>query len=666
MTGTVGALRRMLVPLIAIFACHAAVAQNAPVTTAASAGNAVPGSQVTLPVTVTGFTNIGSVTLCLDYDYSKIHFVSGTKNPLLPGIFNIGDHDLGTGMHRVIAGWYGSATSLTDGTWILNLVFTYLSGTATLQWYDNGPSCEYTNGSGTVLNDIPTNVYYLNGMICGVIGNPGIVTGADSVCQGQTGVPYSVQTMANVTGYSWQVPPGALIATGNNTNSITVDYPAGTSSGNITVNGFNECGNGPVSQLAVTVSPLPAAGAGNDTIIPYGTSTQLHAASGGSGSFSYHWSPESLLVNPDVQDPVTVILTSTTLFQLTVTNQATLCQNSDGVSVSITGGPLSTNPTVIPGEVCMGAGAQLYANAGGGSGIYTYSWTCTPPGTPPWTSNLENPVVTPDTTTQYNVTVWDGFTSSPGSTTLVVHGLPTAVISGGDTLCDDGSTAPIRIDLTGTPPWSFSYSNGISTWTISNQTETPFMAYTSDPGTYTVLSVQDLYCPGHGTGAAPVVVYPVPPTPTVTLQDFTLYSSTPVGNQWYRDLILVPGATAPEYTATQTGTYFTIVTIQGCPSDTSNFTEVVFSGLRERPDDHFELYPNPSGGVITVRALSAQGPIVKLRIFSATGILEKELLWDSCFRGGSQAIDCTSLVKGVHLVFLQDNISTLVYKLILF
>jgi len=56
------------------------------------------------------------------------------------------------------------------------------------------------------------------------------------------------------------LPAGATIATGANTNSITVDFAANASSGDITVNGNNLCGNGPASPpFPVTISPLPDA-----------------------------------------------------------------------------------------------------------------------------------------------------------------------------------------------------------------------------------------------------------------------------------------------------------------------------------------------------------------------------------------------------------------------
>ncbi len=86
----------------------------------------------------------------------------------------------------------------------------------------------------------------------------GIITGIASVCQGQTGVGYNVPAIANATGYNWTLPSGATIATGANTNSITVDFSVIATSGNITVQGSSSCGNGTVSaDYAVTVNPLP-------------------------------------------------------------------------------------------------------------------------------------------------------------------------------------------------------------------------------------------------------------------------------------------------------------------------------------------------------------------------------------------------------------------------
>jgi hypothetical protein len=84
---------------------------------------------------------------------------------------------------------------------------------------------------------------------------------------------------------------------------------------------------------------------------------------------------------------------------------------------------LSVYATATPDTICQGDSSHLNANASGGSGTYTYSWTSDPSG---FTSNLENPVVAPVITTTYIVLVNDGTSSVTDSITVQVNGFPTA------------------------------------------------------------------------------------------------------------------------------------------------------------------------------------------------------------------------------------------------
>jgi hypothetical protein len=104
-------------------------------------------------------------------------------------------------------------------------------------------------GSGTTSPSFPVTVNPL-------AAAAGTVTGPASVCQGQTGVIYSVDPVANATGYNWSLPPGCNIISGGNTNSITVDFTSWALAGNVTVYGTNSCGNGTVSP-AYAINPLP-------------------------------------------------------------------------------------------------------------------------------------------------------------------------------------------------------------------------------------------------------------------------------------------------------------------------------------------------------------------------------------------------------------------------
>ena len=84
------------------------------------------------------------------------------------------------------------------------------------------------------------------------------ITGNRSVCTG-TIHNYSIPPIAGADEYIWDLPPGALINSGAGTNNITVSFPPGATSGNLTVRGSNDCGTGDHSQANIMVSTIPAA-----------------------------------------------------------------------------------------------------------------------------------------------------------------------------------------------------------------------------------------------------------------------------------------------------------------------------------------------------------------------------------------------------------------------
>jgi hypothetical protein len=402
------------------------------------------------------------------------------------------------------------------------------------------------------------------------------------------------------------MPEGAEITGGDSTTSITVVFADTASSGNVEVAALNYCGEGPYSLLAVTVNEQPNAFAGNDTIIPFGTSTTLNASSGGSGTYSYLWSPDSLLIDPTVQNPQTIILEATALFSLVVTDEASLCTDSDEVIVTITGGPLSCNPAASPAEICKGEAVQLFANAGGGSGNYSYEWTSVPPGNPPWISTQANPLVTPDSTTIYLLDLYDGFTSALGGTRAEVFALPEATLSGSDTLCEEGDTGILQVDLTGIPPWTITWTNGLTTEVISGINTSPFFLEVTEPGTYEILSVSDENCENAGTGQGEIIQSKPPPDPEITINEMLLSSNAPLGNQWHLDGAAIPGATGQTYVAEENGIYYTIVTLEGCSSDTSNNIQVLTIGIDELGSSPFKIYPNPVRDFIRIVPKSDQ------------------------------------------------------------
>ncbi|MBO9572482.1 MAG: hypothetical protein J7497_09770, partial [Chitinophagaceae bacterium] len=146
----------------------------------------------------------------------------------------------------------------------------------------------------------------------------------------------------------------------------------------------------------------------------------------------------------------------------------------------------------------------------------TYLWSGSGPGGYTYTSNQQNPgSITPTTAGTYSYTV--SATSSTGcvgtsnSVSVTVNPLPTATISGTTGVCA-GQSATISVALTGTGPWSITYSNGAASTTVNNIASSPY-TFTVTPGntiTYTLTVVSDKNCTGTTSGSAVITVNSLP------------------------------------------------------------------------------------------------------------------------------------------------------------
>lgn len=87
------------------------------------------------------------------------------------------------------------------------------------------------------------------------------------------------------------------------------------------------------------------------------------------------------------------------------------------------GGPISVQAFANPDEICLGEFTQLNAVGSGGAGNYTFSWTSNPSG---FASNVQSPVVYPEVTTIYLVTISDGYNVTSASVTVTVNPNPVA------------------------------------------------------------------------------------------------------------------------------------------------------------------------------------------------------------------------------------------------
>ena len=90
--------------------------------------------------------------------------------------------------------------------------------------------------------------------------------------------------------------------------------------------------------------------------------------------------------------------------------------------------PLSVTANAAPPEICTGSSTHLHAVPHGGFGNYSYSWTSDPPG---FVSTSQNPVVSPNVTTTYFVTISDGHGNASSNVTVTIYldSGPTAVFN---------------------------------------------------------------------------------------------------------------------------------------------------------------------------------------------------------------------------------------------
>jgi hypothetical protein len=130
----------------------------------------VADGPVILPVVVDQFTNIRALTLNLVYDPAVLTY-QGTfsKNSAFGGSFLVGDQVADDGKRKIVVSWYtGSSVTLTNGSILCAFDFVYSSAVSpvtALDWFDNGPSCEYVDDLNDVLLDFPPHDYYINGYV---------------------------------------------------------------------------------------------------------------------------------------------------------------------------------------------------------------------------------------------------------------------------------------------------------------------------------------------------------------------------------------------------------------------------------------------------------------------------------------------------------------------
>jgi FG-GAP-like repeat/IPT/TIG domain/Secretion system C-terminal sorting domain len=159
---------------------------------------------------------------------------------------------------------------------------------------------------------------------------------------------------------------------------------------------------------------------------------------------------------------------------------------------------------------------------------------------------------------------------------------PSLNVAGATIICEGGSVTLTSSLANTNNQW---FKNGIA---VSGSTGDSYAANTS--GAFFVRVINTNNGCNNYSDTVNVVVNAIPATPAITLvpdktifcdnETIKLSSSAAAGNQWYRDNVLIPGATGIEHITARTGNYTVKVTQNNCASPSS-------------PGKNITVYPVP-------------------------------------------------------------------------
>ena len=282
------------------------------------------------------------------------------------------------------------------------------------------------------VNDIPTSTFDLQSSACMT----------DTVL-----IEYTGSSTTDTT-YHWDFGQDAVIVSGSNQGPYEIYW---STSGTKTVSLWVD--NGCISDTtdnSIEILAHPDIDVTADaTTIPFGTSTTLHGVVLYPSNYLFNWTPQSMLVNPDVIDPTTINLDQTTMYYFSVEDDNQLCSSIDSVLIEVEGGPLTILSFVaLPDTICKEEESTLTVIAEGGSENYTFTWESNPSGFS-YTGPENEVVVSPDINTIYTVTVDDGFNPTVSANIeIIVVNLTEIISEPSDLSIPPGAPATFEVQAT--------------------------------------------------------------------------------------------------------------------------------------------------------------------------------------------------------------------------
>ena len=437
--------------------------------------------------------------------------------------------------------------------------------------------------------------------------------------------------------------------------------------------------NTPVVNIAITSGSNPTcAGASVTFTATPGTvcvASEVYSAA----NLTYQWQVNG--GNVGTNNPV---YTTTTLTNgQIVTCKLTVCGNAQVTSNAIT---MVVNTSFVPSvsiaitsgsnPSCAGSSVTFTATPTNGGSNPSYQWkvnggnvgTNSPTYT---TTTLTNgQIVTCVMTSNLACAVPTTATSNAITMTInpVVVPSVSIVITSGSNPCCAGTSVTFTATPTngGTTP---SYQWKVNGGNVGTNSSTYTTTTLANGDIVTCVMTSNATCANPTTAtsnAITMIINAVPPKPTITQNLSVLTSSAPVGNQWYLNMGIIPGATNQTYTVTVNGSYTVQVTLNGCASPMSDPIVINNVGLYDMNNTTktLSIVPNPSNGNFTV-SFYANGETNIIKIIDNLGkTVFKEVI---AFKGQySKQINIESFGKGVYTIILTNTKSETYKKVVIY
>lgn len=473
----------------------------------------------------------------------------------------------------------------------------------------------------------------------GGLGNLGAISGATSVCTAVNNIVYTIPAITGTPTYTWTVPAGAGIISGQGTTSITVNYAAATA-GNITVVASSGSCQTSVSSLAISSSnagiSAPVSG-GNQSVTAClsGTIPTLTATATVPAGFTIIWYDAAAAGNV-VANPAWQAAGSKTYYAA-AKSTATGCESVNRTAVFLTISEAAPASVTASGNLsfCQGSSVTLTANTGS-----SYLWS----------TGANTQSITVSTAGTYTVAVTQGTcTSTSPAQVVTVNSLPVATITaaGPTSFCDGNS-----VQLTASAGSSYLWNTGATTQSITVNTANNYTVKVTNAtgcnSTSSATTITVLPQPTVSLSAAPYTkLYPgLTTTLTANVSPAGAYSYV-----WKKDGAVISASTnSLSVSGANLGSYSVSVSNVANCSNTSaalNISDSVSSRLF--------VYPNPSTGRFNVSYYSSAAGQFGINIYDSKGakVYEKTYNVTPGYQPMPVVINRNS--KGIYRLVLTDK-----------